>query len=144
MIYLDTSVLVPLIVPEAASVKARAWRASLGSQGEKELALSTWTITEFSSAIGLKVRNREITRGQGEAAIALLEETVLPHLSILEVTTTDFRLAESMLREFTLGLRAGDALHLAIASRRAVREIAALDHKLNKAAEALKMPTSRI
>ena len=144
MIYLDTSVVVPLIVPETTSSRARSWFDRLDPQWTKELAVSVWALTEFTSAMGIKVRNREITRGQGEAARALLEDALLPNMTVVEVTPTDFRLAETMLREFSLGLRAGDALHLATASRCAAQQFVSLDRKLCNVAAALGLPVTPI
>ena len=115
MIYLDTSVIVPLIVPETTSSRARSWFDRLDFRNTKDLAVSAWVLTEFTSAMGIKVRNRDISGSQGEAARALLEDALLPNMTVVEVTPTDFRLAETMLREFSLGLRDGDALHLATA-----------------------------
>lgn len=49
MVYLDTSVLVPLFVPEPASINVRRW---FEQQGGIVLAISDWTMTEFASALG--------------------------------------------------------------------------------------------
>ena len=144
MIYLDTSVIVPLIVPETISSRARSWFDRLDLKSTKELALSAWALTEFTSAMGIKVRNREITSEQGKAARAFLEDALLPNMTVVEVTPTDFRLAETMLREFALGLRAGDALHLATASRCAAQQFVSLDRKLCRVAEALGLPVTPI
>ena len=144
MIYLDTSVIVPLIVRETTSSRARAWFDRLDSRHTKDLAVSVWVLTEFTSAMGIKVRNRDITRSQGEGARALLEEALLPNMTIVEVTPTDFRLAETMLRECSLGLRAGDALHVAIASRCEAKAFVSLDRTLCKIAEALGLPVAPI
>ena len=94
--------------------------------------------------MGIKVRNRDITAEQGEAARALLEAVLLPKITIVEVTPTDFRLAETMLREFWLGLRAGDALHVATASRCEARQFISLDRKLCTVAEALGLSVTHI
>lgn len=134
MIYLDTSIVVPLIVPESGSTRARVWCDSLNARQLREVSLSTWTITEFASAIGLKIRQREITRTAGDGALKIFHDSLLPYLIVIEPVATDFRLAESMLREFSLGLRAGDALHLAIALRASVRQFVTLDRHLRKIA----------
>jgi predicted nucleic acid-binding protein len=52
MVYLDTSILVPLFVPEDASQTIRNWFAK---QSQAELTISEWACTEFVSAIGIKV-----------------------------------------------------------------------------------------
>lgn len=144
MIYLDTSAIVPLIVHETTSSRARSWRDNLDARQLQRLAISEWTRTEFTSAIGSKVRNRNLTRREGEAALALLEQSVLPNVMLVAATVTDFRLAEIILREFSLGLCAGDALHLATASRCAVELFVALDRTLARAATALGIPVARI
>jgi predicted nucleic acid-binding protein len=87
--------------------------------------------------MGLKVRNRELTKSQAEEALVLLHEDIVPHAKVLEVAATDFRLAETMLREFSLGLRSCDALHVAIASRSGARLFVTLDQKLAKVATSL-------
>lgn len=137
MIYLDTSVLVPMIVPEASSSAVRRWRDTLTEAQAKTLTLSAWVVTEFTGAIALKVRNRQLTKAQGEAAVSLLHEEIAPKLDVVEVTPTDFRLADVMLREFALGLRAGDALHLAVASRSKATQFVCLDRQLARAGTAL-------
>ncbi|MEO6021837.1 MAG: type II toxin-antitoxin system VapC family toxin [Burkholderiales bacterium] len=137
MIYLDTSVVVPLIVPESGSAKVCAWRDRLTALQLREATLSAWTITEFASAIGLTIRQRDLTRAQGDAALKTFHDLLVPSLTVLEPVPTDFRLVETMLRECSLGLRAGDALHLAIAVRGSARPFVALDRDLCKAASAM-------
>ena len=137
MIYLDTSIVVPLIVAESGSAKARAWRDGLPTRQVRELMLSAWTITEFTSAISMKIRQREITRAEGEGALDIFHDLLMPRLNVLEPIPTDFRFAETMLREFSHGLRAGDALHLAIAVRASARQFVTLDRDLRKAASAM-------
>jgi len=56
MIYLDTSALVPPLVHERESPAVRARVAALPAA---ELAISEWTIAEFVSAVGIKVRSRD-------------------------------------------------------------------------------------
>jgi predicted nucleic acid-binding protein len=53
MLYLDTSVLVPLFVAEPDSAAERDW---FDDQLAQTLAISDWSITEFASAMGIKVR----------------------------------------------------------------------------------------
>lgn len=144
MIYLDTSVVVPLFVRETATPRVLAWRDTLVSLQANELTVSSWTVCEFTSAMGIKVRNRDISSENAEVARVLFESAFLPKIKIVEATPTDFRLAEIMLREFSLGLRAGDALHLAIASRCAAREFVSLDRTLCKVAEVVGLRVTRI
>ena len=67
MLYLDTSFLVPYFVSEESSDKVERFLQSV--KGE-ELAVSTWTATEFVSALGLKVRTRQLDKPAAAAALA--------------------------------------------------------------------------
>ena len=69
---------------------------------------------------------------------------MLPNVTIVEVTPTDFRLADIRLREFSLGLCVGGALNVGVASRCAAREFVSSDRKLRKVAAALDLPVTRI
>ena len=50
MIYVDTSVLVALIVPEPHSAAVARWYA----RSRAELVSAAWCVTEFASALGIK------------------------------------------------------------------------------------------
>jgi hypothetical protein len=61
--YLDTSVLVAVLIAETHSESAKRWLYAKGSQ---EVAASAWTRTELYSALALKVRTGRIdTFAQG-------------------------------------------------------------------------------
>jgi predicted nucleic acid-binding protein len=57
--YLDTSLLVPLLIREPGTPRVQAF---LSAGAAKALLISPWTITEFSSALALKERVRSISR----------------------------------------------------------------------------------
>ena len=68
MLYVDTSVLVALIVPEPGSAAVARWYASATG----ELVSAVWCITEFANALGIKQRtgqldSRQAQQGQVEA-----------------------------------------------------------------------------
>ena len=50
MVYVDTSVLVPLILNEPYSVSAADWYA----REKSELVAAAWCIPEFASTLGIK------------------------------------------------------------------------------------------
>ncbi len=54
MLYLDTCVLLAVLLPEVYSAAAAAFL----EQARAPLAISSWTITELHSALGLKVRTK--------------------------------------------------------------------------------------
>lgn len=139
MFYLDTSFLVPYFVSEETS--ERIEKFLLGIKGE-ELAVSAWTATEFTSALGLKVRTRELDKPAASAALAAFREVGQQYFNWLAVAPGDFNIASEYLEKWDLGLRAGDALHLAVARSNGVSKLLTLDERMLKAARALRIPVS--
>jgi uncharacterized protein len=113
MIYLDTSLLVALITNEARTARVLDWLATV----EVDLLTSEWAMAETASALSIK-------QGQGAldgAGRALAERTLSgiadDGLRVVSVATADFRRAADYVRLPERGLRAADALHLAVAGR---------------------------
>ena len=138
MLYLDTSFLVPYFVSEDSSERVEKFLRG----AKDELAVSAWTATEFVSALGLKVRTKQLEKPAASAALAAFREVGEAHFNVLAVTLADFRAASVYLQEWDLGLRAGDALHLAIAKSNGIKKLLTLDEKMLKAAKALRIPVS--
>lgn len=135
MLYVDTSVLVPLFVPEPESDLVRAW---FGARTGEALAISDWTLTEFASAMGIKVRDKGLKAEQAKRANALMEKLATDSLRVFTPTRSDYGKAAEYLGHHALGLRAGDALQLAIAQNEGVDCLYTLDRRLIKAARKLK------
>ena len=134
MIYrLDTSVLVAALTDEAATARVQRW---LGERQPDELAISEWVATEFSAALSIKLRNGQIGPDERAAALAAFVRLSSESLSALSVSAAQFRAAARFADQHKLGLRAGDALHLAIAADHGAT-IATLDQRLAEAALAL-------
>lgn len=68
----------------------------------------------------------------------MLEES----FGVLLPSTADFELAKQYLGNFRTGLRAGDALHLAIAKNNRAETVYSLDRILLSAGRALGLPVS--
>lgn len=96
--------------------------------------LSAWTTTEFASALGIKVRTRALTPDQVRAAWAELGHHTRRSFAVLDVSRADFELAGDLLLRIDLGLRAGDALHLAVARNAGADAIVTLDRRVADAA----------
>jgi len=140
MRYLDTSLLVPLLVPEPASDRVQRW---LERQAEEALSISEWTLTEFASAMGLKVRAGHLQSDQARRAQVLLEKLAAESFVVQTPTRADYVKAGVFLSQYSLGLRAGDALHLAIAYNNDAEVTYSLDRLFVAAGRKLKIKTER-
>ena len=139
MLYLDTSFLVPYFVSENSSEKVEKF---LREVKEDELVVSAWTATEFVSALGLKVKTKQLDKPAASAAFAAFREVGEGYFNRLAVSAGDFKAASAYLEKWDLGLRAGDALHLAVARSNGVKKLLTLDERMLKAGKALRMPVS--
>lgn len=112
MRYVDTSVLIAYLLPEASSATAEAFMLSAGAP----LAISSWTEVELLSALGIKVRTKQLSRAAAHEVVDAYSRLVAPHLYRISVDDTDHRQAALLLDGWRTALRAGDGLHLAIAT----------------------------
>ncbi|MYF08919.1 MAG: type II toxin-antitoxin system VapC family toxin [Rhodospirillaceae bacterium] len=139
MRYFDTSFLAPLILPEAASDPVADFMETLSRE---DLAVSHWTRVEFSSLLAREVRMGRLGEDSARAADTRFETMVDRSFAILLPDRADFDLAKAYLGRFETGLRAGDALHLAIAANRRAETLYSLDRKLIEAGRHLGVPAS--
>jgi len=135
MLYLDTCVLLAVLTPETHSeVATQALAESTTSP-----AISPWTTTELHSALGLMVRTGALTHAQADAVLQTYQQSLVPALVMLEIEARDFHHADACLRTWPRGLRAADALHLAIAAGRGAT-LYSLDAGFVAAAHGLGLP----
>ena len=129
MIYLDTSVLGAIFFrePNAAVVLAQIEAARA-----RGLVISAWTLTEMASVGAIKERMATIDRVARRQALAFFQRFASSSLDLTEIEPSDFR-ASALLMDGPCPLRAGDALHLAVA-KRLPAGLATLDHRLAAAA----------
>jgi predicted nucleic acid-binding protein len=129
--YLDTSVIVAALVRESCTESAKVY---LSAARDAFLIASRWVVSEFSSALSLKVRTGTITEAEQAAALAMFRRFSAARLRLVDVEAKDFDTAARLCDQFGAPLRAGDALHLAVCKRTGAR-LATFDLGMAKAAE---------
>jgi predicted nucleic acid-binding protein len=133
MHYFDTSFLAPLFLVEDKSHYVREIIHSV----KDDRTVSHWLRVEFSSMIARCLRMKVFNKTQAASIMDNFETLLTNSFHILIPTVADYDLANSLLQHFHTGLRADDALHLAIAQNHGAKKLYTLDHGLEKAAKKL-------
>ncbi len=140
MLYFDTSFLAPLILEETTSTKIETFFTELPVG---ELHVSHWTRVEFASLIAREVRMGGLAESDALLAIGQFDELVTDSFQVVAPRVADYELAKEYIQHFATKLRAGDALHLAIASNNGATTLHTLDEGLLHAAKLMKVHASR-
>ena len=138
MIYLDTNLVVALCAREQDSDRVEAALAAI----KESLVTSEWTRVEFTSAIGIKVRNRELSEPLARRALADYYQAFEPGVNVVTPSRDDYVLAADYLQDLKSGLRGGDALHLAVAVNQKASRLLTLDKVFIKAAGGVSLPVA--
>lgn len=135
--YIDTSVWCAYCFNEPESPQACAWLA----QAELDKAATAlWTHPEFGSAAALNRRAKAHTAASVSKALTAYENAVaMTHQ--LDVVGDDFLYAQQLCLKSRKGLRAADALHLAVALRHNCQRVASLAKVMNDSALELGLQT---
>lgn len=137
MLYLDTSLLVAALTPEVRSERVEAW---LQSQAHSDLVVSDWVIAEFSAALSIKRRRDDIDEAQRAKALAGFSLLCAESFTTLPVSRDHFHDAARFADQYSLGLRAADALHLAVCVGHGAT-LCTLDRRLSNAGPELGVAT---
>jgi len=92
MLYLDTSLLVAALTNETETERMQRW---LGQQAEDDLAISDWVVTEFSSALSIKLRAGHIEPAHRADALAMYARLTTNNFLVVTVSRLQFRAAAS-------------------------------------------------
>ena len=134
--YVDTCVLVSMFHNDSGYPAAEAW---LKHAEQHELWISHWVLLEFASATALRQRRGALEVSRIEVLQEALENFRTERLGMLEPRGEDFLLARSWVQVLSKsGLRAADALHLAVAHRHELTLVSA-DRTLVTAAQQLQI-----
>ena len=139
MRYFDTSFIVPLVLPEPTSTTIARFVTDLN---DDDLFISRWTQVEFYSMLAVKLRMGLVDATAASKISAGFERTVDDAFKVLTPDGDDFDRARVWLSRFETGLRAGDALHLAIAANRGASVVYCLDKTMITAGRTLGVPTN--
>ena len=137
MRYVDTSLLVALITQEAGFERFQPW---FENQKPGILHISNWVVAEFSAALSIKVRVGNFTADQQIRALEIFTGLANNLLTVVPVRSAHFLRAARLADMYWQGLRAADALHLAIAADYGA-ELFTLDKRMAKAGQACKVVT---
>lgn len=137
MRYLDTSLIVAALTSEVATPRAQP---CVTAAPEVVKYISDWSLTEFSSALSIKVRSGQLTIDTRASILARFNRYVAESFVLIPVTAMHFRKAASFADDYTTGLRSGDALHLAIAATFGAT-VWTLDQRMSEAGPIVGVPT---
>lgn len=135
MVYVDTSVLVALLLKEPRSSDVARWYAAC----QDDLVSAMWCVTEFASALSIKRRTGQIVEEEAQTAWQRFERLCANDLQLVPVEPATFHRAAVLALDAGSDLRAGDALHLAAALDVKSKGMATLDEVLAKYARRLKL-----
>ena len=139
MRYFDTSFLVPLVIPEATSESVIACFQGFSTD---DFAVSDWTRVELASMLAREVRMGDLNPAAATQAARMFESMIAESFTVLLPDRKDFNTARDWLCRFETGLKAGDALHLAVAANHDAHEIVSLDKRMIASGKILGLPTS--
>lgn len=111
-VYLDASVLVALFTIDRFAAEADRL---LG--GQPYVVISDFAAAEFASAISRRVRMRDLTVAEAQAAFTHFDAWTAREAQRAEVTSSDIVACQMFLRRLDLPLRTADALNIAVAVR---------------------------
>jgi uncharacterized protein len=139
LIYLDTSALASIYVPEPASDRIERLVAA-----EPVRAISDLAEVEMYSAISRRLRMRELSRPHASAIVSSFEADLAGRaFRVIALDSSHFRTARGLIARFDNGLRTLDALHLSVVATSGF-ELVTLDQSMAKAARAIGVTVRRI
>ncbi len=111
MSYIDTSVLAAYYCPEKLSNRVQKALSAISTP-----SISPLIELELHSAVGIKVRNRELNAAAAQRVLSLFQLHLAEgRFHMVPIGVREYALARNWIGSFSAPLRALDALHLAAA-----------------------------
>jgi predicted nucleic acid-binding protein len=131
-LYLDASAILPTLIEESSSQLITRFLTA----AEDALAVSEFAAAEVASGLSRLTRMGRLGADAAAGHLADFDFWRAAFTVDIDVQPADIRLTNVFVRRFELGLRAPDALHIAICTR-VGDTLVTLDRRLAAAAEAL-------
>jgi len=139
MVYLETSFLVPLVLPNDMSISVERFLQSLPAGG---LSVSQCSRIEFSSLLGHLIREKELNSRHTSRAMEMFEQILDDSCQVITPDNVDLKFATEILQEYYDGLTASEALHLAVALNSNAELFLTFNEKLMDSAKSYKLSTN--
>ena len=133
MIYIDTSVWIAQHTLEATTMAVQRW---VDGQDIESFVCAHWVKTEYASALSIKRRTGALSEAHFALAHRRFADICVAGPDWVAVREEDFFEAARLCADPANALRAGDALHLAVALRVGCAGFFTLDDVLNRNAAA--------
>jgi predicted nucleic acid-binding protein len=135
--YLDTSVVVALLLTDVHSSRAEAWLV----RTKPIVMVSDFCAVEFAAVISRRVRTSGLSAKHAGLALQRLDDWLSQPVHLVRGTPEQMGLAGQIVRDFTTKLSAPDAIHLAIA-RDLGATLVTFDERLAQAARRHVVPVT--
>jgi uncharacterized protein len=129
-LYLDASALLPLFIQESKTQRAHELLRG------NVLVISDFAVAEFSSGVARRARLEEINDSGASAVFGALDAWMVNAARRESLTARDVSVAIGLVRKLDLGLRAPDAINIAI-TQRCEAHLLTFDEKMARSARSL-------
>ncbi len=133
-VYLDASVLIPLVISDAHTARADAFMDS----NPRDVVISDFAAAEFASGLARLVRMSELDAHEAAASFSAFDNWALRTTTRVSLGGDDIKSAEIALRRLDMPLATPDTIHLIVA-RRLGCDLATFDVRMRVAAQRLRI-----
>ena len=133
--YLDTSVVVALLLQDMHSSRADAWLI----RTKPTLLVSDFCSVEFAAVVSRRVRMNGLTAENASLTLRRFDDWLTRPVQVIRCAPEQMAAAGQIVRDFTTKLSATDAIHLAI-TRHLGATLATFDDRLAEAARRHAVP----